>query len=257
MHLIEIEDHPWCPRAVRDGVTDWLGFMANATKAYNAVAPKIRAAMSATRTTSIVDLCSGGGGPWLTLERELAASGPVRVELTDLYPNLDAFESIHEQSGGRCTFRRESIDATDVPVGLDGVRTMFTAFHHFPPDLARAIIADAVRKRRAIAIFEPVDQRVLPLLVMPLQIMGMAMLTPFVRPFTWSRLVLTYVVPLIPFIVFFDGTVSVLRIYSLDELRELVEGIPGHETFDWDIGTTKLGPLPVGITHLVGTPRAA
>lgn len=255
MQLMEIEDQPWCPKAVRDGATDWLGFLANATRAFNRVAPKIRAAMDATRTSNVVDLCSGGGGPWLTLERELAKSGPVHVELTDLYPNVTAFESLRERSKGRCGYRGASIDATNVPPELDGVRTMFNCFHHFPPELGRAILADAVRKRRAIAIFEATDRRLLPILAMPMQALAVYLLTPFVRPFKWPRVLFTYVVPMIPALVWFDGTVSMFRIYSPAELRELVEVTPGHETFDWDIGTTKSAGVPFAFTHLVGTPR--
>lgn len=256
MQLMEIEDYDWCPRAVRDGGTDWLGFLANLTRVFDLVAPKICAAMHATGTNRIVDLCSGGGGPWLTLERALAASSRevVVVELTDLFPNIEALTQLRKRSGGRCRFRTDPVDATDVPVELDGVRTMFNCFHHFPPELARAILADAVRKRRAIAIFEGVDRRWLPLLAMPLQAGFVFALTPWVRPFKWSRLLLTYVIPLIPFVVYFDGTVSMLRIYSPDELRELVATVPGHDDFDWDIGTTPIPGMPVGITHLVGVP---
>ena len=256
MQVMEIEDYDWCPRAVRDGGTDWLGFMANITRAFDAVAPKIRAAMAATGTHTIVDLCSGGGGPWLTLAPTLAQSGPVTVELTDIFPNQAAFESLQARSRGQCGFRTEPVDATDVHADLDGVRTMFNCFHHFPPDHARAILADAVRKRRAIAIFEGVDRRFLPILMMPVQIVTVLLLTPFVRPFKWSRLFLTYVMPLIPFVVFFDGTMSMLRIYMPDELRTLVASVPGHEHFDWDIGTTPIQGMPVGITHLVGVPKS-
>jgi hypothetical protein len=35
-----------------------------------------------------------------------------------------------------------------------GVRTMFSAFHHFLPDAAKAILKDAFDRRRAICIFE-------------------------------------------------------------------------------------------------------
>jgi SAM-dependent methyltransferase len=253
--LIEIEDLPWCPRSVRDGGTDWLGFMANGTRAFNAVAPKIREAMTATGTSNVLDLCSGGGGPWLTLERELARTGPVRVELTDLYPNVGAFAAIRDRSGGQVAFRPGPIDATDVPAELDGVRTMFNCFHHFPPDGARAILSDAVRKRRAIAIFEAVDRRALPMMLMPVQVAAMFLMTPFVRPFRLSRLFYTYVVPLIPGLVLFDGTMSMLRVYLAEELAELVRTVPGSDTFDWDIGTTPIGPLPVRLTHIVGVPR--
>ena len=253
--LVELEDLAWCPRVVRDGGTDWLAFMANTSKVFDAVAPKIRAAMRATRTTEVLDLCSGGGGPWLTLQRELVKSGPVRVLLSDLYPNVDALEAMRARSGGQLEFIPTSVDAADVPRHLSGVRTMFNAFHHFPPAAARAILADAVAKRRAIAIFEGTNRRAVGLLAMPLQMPFILLGTPFVRPFRWSRLLFTYAVPLIPLIVFFDGTVSFLRLYLEDELRELVASIPGHEHFDWDIGSTRIGWLPVGLAHLVGTPK--
>jgi hypothetical protein len=254
-HLVEIEDLAWCPRVVRDGGTDWLGFMANATKAFSPIAPKIRAAMDAMGTTSIVDLCSGGGGPWLTLQPELARSGPVAVTLTDRYPNVEALERLRARSGGRLGFHPSMVDATRVPPALDGVRTMFNAFHHFPRELATAILADAVRQRRAIAIVEGVDSRAAGLLAMPLQLPAILLLTPWVRPFRWSRLVFTYALPLIPLLVLFDGTVSMLRLYLEDELRELVASIPGHEGFAWDIGSTPIPGAPVGLTHLVGVPR--
>ncbi len=253
--LVEIEDLSWCPRVIRDGGTDWLGFMANTTRVFSAIAPKIRAAMDATGTTNIVDLCSGGGGPWLTLERELAKSGPVNVGLSDLYPNLEAFEDLRTRSGGRLGFHARTVDATDVPAEVDGVRTMFNAFHHFPPELATAILADAVRKQRGIVIVEGINHRAVGLLAMPLQLPAIVLLTPFVRPFRWSRLLFTYVMPLIPLLVLFDGTVSMLRLYLQDELRELVARIPGHETFEWDIGTTSIGRMPIGLAHLVGIPK--
>ena len=45
IHLLEIEDEPWCPRALRDGGTDWLQFMGNQARAFDAIAPKLRAVM--------------------------------------------------------------------------------------------------------------------------------------------------------------------------------------------------------------------
>jgi hypothetical protein len=81
------------------------------------------------------------------------------------------------------------------------------------------------------------------------------LLTPFVRPFRWSRLLFTYGVPLIPLLVLVDGTVSMLRVYLADEMRELVASVPGHQRFEWDIGATRLPGLPIGLTHLVGVPK--
>lgn len=253
--LVEIEDLPWCPRLVREGATDWLAFMANASGIFSAAVPKIRAAMEATGTCRVLDLCSGGGGPWLTLHAELERSGPVDLVLSDLYPNMEAWDAIRARSGGRLRMHSSPVDAADVPPALEGVRTMFNAFHHFPPERARAILADAVSKRQAIAIFEGASSRAVAPVAMPIQIPAIALLTPFVRPFRWSRLALTYLVPLIPLLVLFDGTMSFLRLYNEEERRELVSGVPGHEQFAWDIGSIPIRGAPISLGHLVGTPR--
>ncbi|HUE88611.1 MAG TPA: hypothetical protein VMO26_21240 [Vicinamibacterales bacterium] len=255
--LVEIEDLAWCPRAVRDGGTDWLAFMANSTNVFASVAPKIRAAMDATATTSVLDLCSGGGGPWVTLQPELALSGPADVTLSDRYPNPDAFGAARARSDGRINSYPIPIDAANVPAEFTSVRTMFNAFHHFPPESARAILADAVAKRCAIAVFEGAWSRALAMVAMPIQLPAILLLTPFLRPFRWSRLLFTYVLPLIPLIVLFDGTVSFLRLYSEAELRQLVSTVPGHDLFDWDLGSIRGRGLPVRLSYLVGVPRRA
>lgn len=56
-------------------------------------------------------------------------------------------------------------------------------------------------------------------------------LTPLLRPLRLSRLLLTYVVPLIPTLVAWDGTVSALRAYSPDELLEIARSIPGADRY--------------------------
>ena len=45
---------------------------------------------------------------------------------------------------------------------------------------------------------------------------------PACPPFRWSRLLWTYLVPVIPLVLLFDGIVSCLRSYRPDELLKLV-----------------------------------
>ena len=78
--------------------------------------------------------------------------------------------------------------------------------------------------------------------------------TPFIRPYRWSRLFWTYVVPALPLVLLFDVIVSVLRLYSVEELRDLTAGLDQH---DWDIGTVRARPIPLRITYLIGVPRDA
>jgi len=47
-------------------------------------------------------------------------------------------------------------------------------------------------------------------------------LTPSIRPFRWARMLWTYMIPVVPFVLFYDGVVSCLRAYSLEEFEERI-----------------------------------
>jgi hypothetical protein len=150
----------------------------------------------------------------------------------------------------------EPIDATNVPANLKGFRTMFSSFHHFDSTEARAILQDAVDKKESIAIFEAAGthaRTIFSTLFLPL---GTLLLLPFMRPFHWSRLIWTYLIPVVPFVMFFDGLMSCLRAYSLPELNQLTEDVPAQE-YKWSIGEEHGGLFPMAITYLIGQPASA
>ena len=159
VQFIELHEQPWFPSSLRADVTDALQFGFNLLHAYAPIAPLLQSVIDSTRNPtnagqsstgqSIVDMCSGGGGPWLDLAGQLRCrdaggdSAGLQVWLTDKYPNLEAFRSVSASSDRHITFYPEPVDAMKVPGALKGLRTMFTSFHHFPPDDARAILQNA------------------------------------------------------------------------------------------------------------------
>jgi hypothetical protein len=178
----------------------------------------------------------------------------VSVCLTDKYPNVATVRALKQLTHQSSLYHPESVDATRVPEALTGFRTIFSAFHHFCPEQARAVLADAVHKRQGIAVVEGTQNSVLALLLMLLVPLMVLLMTPFIRPFRWSRLFWTYLIPVLPFIVLFDGLVSCLRTYSVEELRELVASLDAND-YHWDIGTVKSAAGPVPITYLIGVPN--
>ena len=250
--LIEVEDLAWCPRTIRDGGTEWLAFLGSLTGAFTSALGPIRRALHATGTDVVVDLCSGAGGPLRALAPDFTRDG-IRVVLSDLYPNVGALAAVRDAAG--MDFCTDPVDATCVPRSLTGVRTMFNAFHHFDTTQAAAVLADAVSAGQPIAIFEGATTRALGLIMMPVQIPAIFLMTPFVRPFRWSRLLFTYVLPLIPLLVLFDGTVSFLRLYTRQELEEVIAATRGHEQFEWEIGSLRVHGLPAHISYLLGIPK--
>lgn len=256
LHLVEIHDLASCPRAIRDAATDYLQFIVTKTTPYSAVVPVLASAVERAGTRQILDLCSGAGGPWRWLQPVLTARGlDVAVCLTDKYPNLEAIGPSLPPQDGALRYHPHSVDATRIPDELTGFRTVFSAFHHFRPEEARAMLADAVRKRQGIAIFEGTHNSLLGLLAMLLVPLIVLVTTPFIRPFRWSRMVLTYLVPVVPLVILFDGVVSCQRTYSVQELRDMTDAL-GANGFDWDIGELKSRAGPIPITYLVGVPGA-
>jgi len=250
-HLIELEDQPWFPAVIRDLATDYLQIVQTRLHFDRAMMPVVRRLMEKTGETHIVDLCSGGSGPLLWLVNDLAAAGlDIQATLTDLFPNIPAFAAIAAESDGRIQFEREPVDARAVPARLTGLRTIFNGFHHFRPQDARAVLHAAAGARQPIAIFEVSERslRTLPVLLTPLFVW---IATPFMRPFTCRRLFWTYLVPLVPFTCLWDGIVSQLRAYTVDELRALTAGA---SPMQWDIGQIPIAKGRGRLTYLVGCP---
>ena len=254
LHLVELHEQPWFPRAWRDTLTGFLRFVAEKSGHARIAARKVTETVRETGATRIVDLCAGGGGPTPSVVKALAADGiEVEARVTDLHPNLAAFEAMVRESEGKIAFEKESVDATKVPARLSGVRTIFNAFHHFRPALAKEILAAAQRDRQPIVVVELVGRNapmLLGMLVTPLTVL---LATPFLRPVHWSSIVFTYLVPVLPLVAAFDGIVSVLRVYSPKELDALTADLQAPD-WTWETGTLPLGG-PAHATWLVGRPR--
>ena len=257
LQLFELTELTACPASLRDAVRDALQFIACLGDHYVGCANRIRLALSRVARPRVIDLCSGSGGPWLRLARLVQGHEQAAVEilLSDKQPNVAAWRWVSARTAGRVSYLTEPVDVLQLPGDLGGLRTLFTAFHHFRPAEAQAILRETVRQGAGIGIFEVTGRQPRALLAVLTAPLLLLVLMPFIRPFRWSRLFWTYPVPVAPLALGFDGLVSCLRTYSPAELRELVAGIaaPGYV---WEIGREQTGggwSLPV--TYLVGYPR--
>lgn len=254
IHLFEFEDLSWFPSLIRNYMTDYLQFTTNKFDFYAGVLDVLKKGVSKTENNTIVDLASGGGGGWLKLSEHLKTELPnTKVILSDFYPNINAFRYNVNKIGGRFSFNENSVDALAVPSDLKGFRTMFLSFHHFKPKQAQQILQNAVNAGQPIAIFEAQERTISKLIQFFFSPIFVLLMTPMIRPFRLGRIVFTYLLPLVPFFVWWDGLVSVLRTYSVDEMKEMTKNLEKGDTFDWEIAKIKSGPAEV--QYLIGTPR--
>ena len=245
----EIHDSRWFPGVLRDQVTESLESIWNENGTYRPIAGRLRQAILRSGADRVVDLCSGGGGPWLGLYDDIAADRPLAVWLTDLHPSRLLARTAAATDG--LYAETEPVDALCVPPSLHGFRTIFSSFHHFAPDQARSLLADACARRQGIGVFETAqrDAKTIVLVTgLPIIALWIAIVA---RPVRWSRILWNWLLPVVPLVLWADGLLSCLRSYSLNDMRELTAGLEASD-YEWQIGEESGGRMV--IRYLIGTP---
>jgi hypothetical protein len=257
IHAFEFEDQAWFPGLLRDYMTDFLSHMGGWSKIpYQPFTERLAEALRVTGDDRIVDLCSGGGGPAVVIAKDVGERlrKPVTVVLTDLFPSPSRWADARRRMPAWVELESRPIDAQDVPADLDGFRLVCNGFHHLKPEQARACLLDAVQKRRGVALVELAQRSLLTMLQIAAGTATQLAVTPFIKPFRWSRLALTYALPVVPLCTLWDGIVSCLRVYDPEELRGLVTGLPESD-YRWELGRVRIPRLPTELTYLIGLPE--
>ncbi len=250
LHLFEFNDQPWLPRVLRNAETAYLEVAYRLFPLARLWAEKILTVVQPGQPVHILDLCSGSCGPLASIVAFIEERGYVAsATLCDLYPNKESAVS------PRLSWIPEPVDATRVPAEYEGIRTMFSAFHHFRPDAAKAILADAVKHNRPICIFESgsgTAAGIAAILGVPLVVLA---LMPFAQPFRWANLLFTYLVPVLPLIILWDGIVSMLRVYSPEQMKQLAASVTANG-YSWESGRIHARGVPGGLPYLIGRPAS-
>lgn len=251
----ELEDFDWFPVPLRDAMTGWLRVVSELGGVSTVAAPLVLEAMDSIGTNRIIDLCSGGGGPVISLVQMLARNyhRDVVATLTDKFPNAPAFARAEAEAPSLIEGRLTVTDATAVPPELVGVRTIFNAFHHLPPPVAKAVLADAARARQPIITFEFVERSAQGALILAGLPLGVYGLMPLVRSASPLALALTYLLPVVPLATLWDGAASCLRAYSVPELEAMVADL-GTDDYTFRIERVRVPGRPIYVTSVIGMP---
>jgi len=251
----EFEDQHWFPRFIRDSMTDYLRFLFRKFDLYKPVLPILKEVLIKSDSHQILDLCSGSGGAVEMIYDNLKQNfdPDIKITLSDLFPSELTYEYLSKKTHGGISYINTPVDASSVPDGLKGVRTIFSGFHHFEKEKAMEILKNASDQRQGIAIFDGGNKSFwMILLIIIAHPVMLFLCTPFFRPFSLSRLLFTYLIPIIPFCAVWDGVISILRLYSPDEMLQIAsEADTGQCT--WISGKVR-NKFGMSIAYLVGYP---
>lgn len=253
IHLFEFEDLAWCPQFIREATTDFLFAFYRLQNVYEPIFSKIDEVLKETKTNSIVDCCSGSGGPIKRLREYLETTEHAEnsITVTDKFPNHAVFELLEKEYPNKIFAHKDSLDVTNLPENLIGMRTLFSSFHHFSPPAALKILQNAVDRKMPIGIFEFTQRHPLELLRVLFSPLVLMCVLPLAKRMTFRKFFFTYILPITPFTHMWEYFVSCLRTYSPKELEALVKQVNAPD-YHWDIGKIWSKQGMCHITYLIG-----
>ncbi|MEL6346384.1 MAG: hypothetical protein AAFV53_24950 [Myxococcota bacterium] len=263
VHTFEFEDAPWFPAWLRSDMTDLIVVVNRVSGATRTITGLVGRVLRSAGLRNIVDIGSGSGGAMpevVDVLRKQDDLSDVTLLMTDLYPNPDAIQRFNAGTNGHLRYHQQPVDATDLAHAPPGLKTMINSFHHMRPAVARQILASASAEKQPLLIYELADNRA-PFLGwcvgltfgLPLVTLMAMVLTPFARPLTLRRLFFTYVIPVIPPLFAWDGQASYPRMYTFEDLDELLEGLD-VEGYRWEKGYARDDDGRGLGTYLLGLP---
>ncbi|KAL7938711.1 hypothetical protein V8C35DRAFT_288956 [Trichoderma chlorosporum] len=255
LHLFEIDDQPWFPSFLRSHVQDALTLAWNSntplqpdSPARIAASTLIRQLGSSLSSYTFIDFCAGGGGPTPAIQQAINShlsaqdKPPVDFVLTDLHPNIAAWKRIVMKFPG-ITYESQSVDASNAPKdlverpgGKKVMRLFNLSFHHFDDALARGILKDTANTSHGFAIFELQDRSFASAVSVFMFGVGAIVMAPIfaLKRKSLAIFIFSWIIPVLPFVLVFDGLVSCLRVRTPGEIESLLRGC-GTVTSSWEM----------------------
>lgn len=135
----------------------------------------------------------------------------------------------------------DSIHITNFNTSEKGVYLFVNSFHQLNSEKAKKILQDIVDSGNPVVVVEGNNDSLW-------QIVGMTVFVPltvlltafFVKPFRISRIIFTYLIPILPIIIVIDGCIALLKLYNPTDLLELTSSLE-RNNYEWKAGKNDNG----------------
>lgn len=215
-------------------------------------------------------------------EQQQPKKAPVHFVLTDLHPHIPNYARAASLSPNM-HYAPRPVDAADAPADLLATvepplppppppprpssssssashnpfsslalpktfRTFCLAFHHFPDALASRILHNTITTSSGFAIIELQDRSLGSFISVCLLGVAVMVFSPLFAwrwrsPGTWFW---CWVIPVLPFVLVWDGWMSSVRTRTVDEVQDLMRtcGVDSEEVAKWRVRSGRVTHLP-------------
>lgn len=206
-HVPQFTNQSWFPSFLKQCIFEFMTWFVGKVKAAEPFLPVIEEGLSHTDNRQTINIDSKIGAGFETLQ-----------------PLLDDSIAI------------QKVDLNNIHTSHKGLYVSVNAFHQLKPNEAKNLLTNIAKSGNPVAIVEGNNdslwQVVGMLVFVPLTVLLTA---PLVKPFRFSRIIFTYLIPILPLVTLIDGFLALFKLYPPSDLDELTASID-VKNYKWRSG---------------------
>ncbi|MEL6674823.1 MAG: hypothetical protein AAFR61_21625 [Bacteroidota bacterium] len=203
----QFTNQAWFPQHLKTLIYEFMSWFVGKIGAARPFLPVVEKGLLHTPNQTLINIEVDAGAGMETLEPHL----PAQVQIKEV-----ALSDFHTTEAG--------------------LYTMVNAFHQLPANEAQALLTDVAQSRNPVMILEGNNDSLWQVVGMTIFVPLTVLLTaPLVTPFRWTRLLFTYLIPILPIITLIDGFLALFKLYAPGDLDELTSRVP-VSNYAWESG---------------------
>ncbi len=238
-HSFEFMDLTWVPQSIRLTMREVLECAMSAPfrDYYDWVAGEVAKAAKERDCDTIVELGAGTAPLTRRLAVDPEAKGK-RLVVCDLNPDAATYQALEKEFSGQVEPVYAGVDFARVPsFGRKALLVLSASFHHVREKERVALLRSLFGSSPNVLVFEPLRRNLSSVIYASFTFMP-GLMAPAVflkfhglrRGGHLRRLFWCWLVPVVPFMLAWDGIVSCLRMWTAEEWGEALEGAAVQES---------------------------
>ncbi|MCI4669846.1 MAG: hypothetical protein MRZ79_17050 [Bacteroidia bacterium] len=228
INMPQVSQQSWFPAFLRRNIHEFLTWFVHQIKAAKPFMPIVEEGLNHADNIIFLDGKSGAG-------------------IETLEPFLDSSLEVSHDS------------LYNPSLSKSGLYVSVNSFHQLPMKKAKNLLEGISKSQNPIVVLEGNNDSLWQVVGMTVFVPLTVILTaPMVKPFRWSRIIFTYLLPILPFITFLDGFLALFKLYAPKDLNELTASLPVSDERPYYWRSGKLDNGRGGkIIYLIGYPERA
>jgi len=255
MRLFEFGDLAWVPHIYHYYLRVYLIFFIKFVGYDKLWAKQTEAFIAQNESNSIMEYGSGSGEPLMRMVSQLNCDKAKSLSYTmsDLKPLPEFVNKVNNEAPNNFVYFESSVDAANHKPKDEQAVVFINSFHHLPPKVAHNVIKNNLENGNEMLILEYVRNNLLAYLSMLGGVLIVLLTAPFISKLKHLPLtiIFTYIIPLFPLMMLWDGLVSCRRAYNTKFFDKVIKEIDIPVRVTTDINRSMLYPPGTFATSIV------